>query len=161
MDLRAAASLDVCVALDCTGSMAGCIRTAKDEICSLVDAIQEFYPDVPLRIAFVGYPGAQRLVVLSFTTSIEEFKAKLSEQVATGGGDGPVDIMGCLDAISKLQWKSATRILFHVGDAPCHGTRFHDMGDDHPAGDPLGLTPEVILPNLRDQQVQILQKDQR
>ena len=33
-----------------------------------------------------------------------------------------------------------SRILFHIADAPCHGSRFHsDCGDDYPSGDPRGL----------------------
>jgi hypothetical protein len=42
-----------------------------------------------------------------------------------------------------------TRILFHIGDAPCHGTRFHaGAGDDYPTGDPRGLNITSLLKEI-------------
>lgn len=42
--------------------------------------------------------------------------------------------------VNKLDWSNMSRILFHIADAPCHGSRFHsDCGDDYPSGDPRGL----------------------
>ena len=43
-----------------------------------------------------------------------------------------------------------TRILFHIGDAPCHGKRFHseEAGDDFPDGDPRGLNITNLLKEI-------------
>ena len=39
-----------------------------------------------------------------------------------------------------------TRILFHIGDAPCHGKRFYmGAGDEYPEGDPRGLNITNLL----------------
>ena len=39
-----------------------------------------------------------------------------------------------------------TRVLFHVADAPCHGSRFHcGVNDAHPGGDPRGLDITSLL----------------
>ena len=47
-----------------------------------------------------------------------------------------------------------TRILFHIGDAPCHGTRFHSGAhDNYPKGDPRGLNITTLLKNLVDKQI--------
>lgn len=43
------------------------------------------------------------------------------------------DVTGGLEEALNLSWQSATRILYHIGDAPCHGApEFHDLGDDYP-----------------------------
>ncbi|CAF1127995.1 unnamed protein product [Brachionus calyciflorus] len=47
-----------------------------------------------------------------------------------------------------------SRILFHIGDAPCHGKRFHlDCGDDYPAGDPRGLNITDLMKGLAEKNI--------
>ena len=64
-------------------------------------------------------------------------------------------IPGCLlvhgvvltvQAALKLSWRSSTKLLIHFGDAPAHGTMYHNgySGDSHPAGDPTGTPPSCI-----------------
>lgn len=42
--------------------------------------------------------------------------------------------------------------MFHIGDAPCHGTQFHESSivDDHPDGDPRGLKIEDLLSKIQE-----------
>jgi hypothetical protein len=99
--------------------MGGHIRAMVDNIFNVVSDIRKCYCETPLRVAFVGYrdhcDGANRLAVEPFTMDVEVFKAKVKSQVATGGGDEPEDIHGALNvADANLEWKSATRILFHT-----------------------------------------------
>lgn len=157
--LSKAASLDLCFCVDCTGSMAGHIKSVTDNILSFVAELGKFYPDIPLRLAFVGYRDhcdkEQRLSVLRFTMEASEFRAFVGSQAAMGGGDAPEDVFGALNVVTDLDWLSAHRILYHIGDAPCHGTRFHTCGgDEYPAGDPHGLLAEKLLPSLADKNVQ-------
>jgi hypothetical protein len=44
-------------------------------------------------------------------------------------------------AALKLSWRSSTKLLIHFGDAPAHGTMYHNgrSGDSHPSGDPTGM----------------------
>jgi len=135
--------------------MGGHIRAMVDNIFNVVSDIRKCYCETPLRVAFVGYrdhcDGANRLAVEPFTMDVEVFKAKVKSQVATGGGDEPEDIHGALNvADTNLEWKSATRILFHIADAPCHGNEFNDCGggDSYKDGDPLGLKMDNILKGL-------------
>lgn len=110
--LKNAASLDLVFMLDCTGSMDPYINTAKDRIHEFVDSLgigiylrstanqlqtivlilviitcmclDHLYPDIPLRIAFVGYRdydhGNSRLAVLKFTEKVEEFQSFVALQ---------------------------------------------------------------------------------
>jgi hypothetical protein len=64
--------------------------------------------------------------------------------------------MGALSVAADLDWQAATRMIFHIADAPCHGTQFHcfgERGDSHPGGDPNGLRPETLLPALQQKGV--------
>ncbi len=44
-------------------------------------------------------------------------------------------------AALKLSWRSSTKLLIHFGDAPAHGTMYHNgrSVDSHPGGDPTGM----------------------
>jgi hypothetical protein len=52
-----------------------------------------------------------------------------------------------------MEWDvggSMTRVLVHIADAPCHGTKYHTLsGDSHPGGDPHGLKSAELLRGLR------------
>lgn len=47
-----------------------------------------------------------------------------------------------------MEWKSKIRLVVLIADAPCHGTIYHESGDDYPEGDPSGLIPEVLISQL-------------
>ena len=53
--LQAAATLDLVIVLDCTGSMEPFIEAAETKNRSFVTSIAKIYPDIQLRIGFVGY----------------------------------------------------------------------------------------------------------
>eukprot|EP01032_Pedospumella_encystans_P019749 gene19749-22453_t len=111
--LKSAATLDLLIMLDCTGSMGPYIHEAKSKIRSFVSSIDEIYPDIQLRIAFVGYRDhcdhAARHVVVPFTENLHQFEVVVAKQTASGGGDGPEDIAGALKVASELKWESAVR----------------------------------------------------
>ena len=51
--------------------------------------------------------------------------------------------------MTRLNWSNLTRILFHICDAPCHGSRFHtEANDSYPEGDPRGLNIDRLLKEL-------------
>lgn len=43
---------------------------------------------------------------------------------AINGNDPIEDVAGGLKAATTLNWKAVTRVLIHIGDAPCHGREF-------------------------------------
>jgi hypothetical protein len=157
---REASSLDMVFMLDCTGSMGGYISSAKNDIKSFVENLLSVVPDIPLRLAFIGYrdhcDGPKRLAVFEFSTDVDAFKAFVGAQDASGGGDAPEDVFGALNVACNLSWNSALRMLYHIADAPCHGEDYHDksMGDSHSAGDPLGLRAEDLISNLKGKNIE-------
>lgn len=150
---------DICVGMDCTGSMEPFIEQMATKAISFIDSIKELHPDLQLRVAFIAYrdidDGVGRIDVLPFTSDIERFKHKVSVQKAYGGGDACEDVFGFLNAASQLDWQSTARILLHIADYPCHGSKYHfDLVDDYPTGDPDGLTDTILLPKLHGLNVQ-------
>jgi hypothetical protein len=138
--------------------MSSYITAMKNHINAVSESINHFYPDVPLRLAFIGYrdhcDGADRLSVFRLSPDIAAFQSYVGSQKAKGGGDGPEDVFGALSVAVTLEWQAATRIVYHIGDAPCHGTTYHSMQDDHAGGDPNGLLAENLIPALIDKKIQ-------
>jgi hypothetical protein len=136
------------------------IEATKNDIMEFVHSILSLHPNISLRLAFIGYRDhcdkEERLAVMRFSHSVEEFKTTVGNQVAKGGGDDAEDVMGGLHVVRGLDWSSETRILYHIADAPCHGRDFHraDCSDDFPDGDPNGLKPAEILAELKALKVQ-------
>mmetsp|Transcript_41651 Transcript_41651/g.118799 ORF Transcript_41651/g.118799 Transcript_41651/m.118799 type:complete len:1081 (-) Transcript_41651:19-3261(-) len=149
--------LNACFLVDCTGSMGSHIRAVKVQILRIVHEMSMRLPSMCLHLAFVGYrdhTDSQRFEVLPFTTNPEEFKGFVAGISASGGGDEPEDVHGGLDTALGLEWSiggAATRVLIHICDAPCHGTRYHSIrGDSYPQGDPHGLTSPDLLRRMKD-----------
>ena len=154
--MAAAQAVDLCFLVDCTGSMSSYIQGVKEKIQGIIEKSKRMLPDLNFSVAFVGYrdhcDGANRTVVLNFTTSILEFQSFMGTVQATGGEDAPEDVFGGIEEVTKLSWSRQTRILFHIADSPCHGTRFHDpsVADDYSNGDPRGLQIENLLSKLEE-----------
>src|SRR2546421_12057579 len=121
--------VDLCFVMDCTGSMGSHIEAAKECILKVVDYMTNMRPKIKIWVSFCGYrdfcDGGLRLQTLDFTDSYERFRSYVSSVQATGGGDAPEDVLGGLDAaVDKMNWRNATRVVFHIADAPPHGRRF-------------------------------------
>ena len=109
--------------------------------------------NLPLRVALVFYrdigddtakKDAWRFKVRTFTRSVEDAKVFLADVAVGGlGRDFPEDLAGGLAQALALSWRSATRLVVHIGDAPPHGAEYHvpELGDENPAA-------SVELPRL-------------
>ena len=38
--------------------------------------------------------------------------------------------------------------MVHVADAPCHGNQYHSHADNHPNGDPGGISHETMMEHI-------------
>ncbi|KAJ1378989.1 hypothetical protein B484DRAFT_412496, partial [Ochromonadaceae sp. CCMP2298] len=120
----------------------------------LVAELGNLYPDISLRLGFVGYRdhcnGPLRIVQLPFTHSIADFQNFIAAQTAQGGCGQFADVLGGLQTAAAQDWTSATRILYHLGDQPCHGAEFN--ADPRP-GTPTGVDALAQLKALSAQDV--------
>jgi hypothetical protein len=140
-------SISVLFLVDVTGSMAGEIQSIKNQITALMQNIAEVInPSCP-KFAFIGYRDindAKRFEIFKapseepiyFTEEPWEVINFLETVQATGGDDTPEDINGALVQALALPWDSRVRVIFHVFDAPPHGSIYHDCKDNFPTGGP-------------------------
>ncbi|KAF3904090.1 hypothetical protein ABW21_db0201986 [Orbilia brochopaga] len=154
---KAACSTDLLFLIDTTGSMAGHIQAAKDQVKSIVADIEvTFLNEAEVRIAVVGYKDhgdSPNIQLLDFTPSTDRVRSFLDELYATGGNDTPEDILGGIRQALNASWKHQTRCIVHIADAPPHGRILHDLGDgsDHypnPGSEPHCLTYEPLLQQM-------------
>ena len=153
-----AATLDLLILLDCTGSMGSCMAKVKDDIKGLVDNISGRMANMQIRLCFVGYrdhgDNEKRFAIEPFTTDVNKFKAKIAGEPATGGADGPEDVHGGIKVALEQKWELTNRIIFHIGDAPCHGSKYHSgMSDDYPDGHPSDPNIGTLLQQLQNKNI--------
>ncbi|CAF3206819.1 unnamed protein product [Rotaria socialis] len=149
--------LDLSFAMDCTGSMGAYIKSATDNIRSIVDEIVS-KEMTNIRLALVEYrdhpPQDTTFVtrVHNFTDKVQEMKAWLEQCSAQGGGDTPEAVADALHDILKLSWRSeATKICVLISDAPPHGLKQCD--DSFPDGCPLGHDPLKIAREMAEKNI--------
>eukprot|EP01052_Picozoa_sp_SAG31_P019513 SAG31_NODE_1426_length_8393_cov_3.363275_2_plen_812_part_00 len=148
--------LDVVLMLDCTGSMGAWIAAAKAKLLAITTQLRDWFTTPgALRVGFVGYRDHNdhmQLEVAPLTVEVQDVQAVVDRQQATGGGDEPEDVAGAFQEALGLDWRAdATKLLIHIADAPCHGTKYHgecQMGDSYPEGDPNGLEPSQQVAEL-------------
>jgi len=122
-------TLELSLVIDTTGSMADELAYILTELESIVDQINQDYPQVTMRFSVVVYRdvGDQYIVRHNdFTSDLDEVKTFLSQQTANGGGDYPEAMDQALEQALKLQWSSnsAVKMLFLIADAPPHSNKF-------------------------------------
>eukprot|EP00041_Stephanoeca_diplocostata_P026006 m.693396 g.693396 ORF g.693396 m.693396 type:complete len:711 (+) comp22872_c0_seq3:173-2305(+) len=158
-----AQNVSLCFVVDTTGSMDEHICAVREQIVAIIEQVQAAGCKFA-GIAFVGYKdwsdGEDHCEVLPFPqksgrTDIVGFKTFVSNIKAGGGGDFPEDVLGGLAKAVGLTWNvdGSTRIIFHICDAPPHGTRFYTGYDDFPDGHPKDPTLEQLFGDMRKKEI--------
>lgn len=143
-------SVKLCFVMDCTASMEPWLRTARNEVLNIIDYVEAKHPHADIRVAFVGYRDhgdTERILVHDFS-DVPALMNFMHPIVAKGGDDGAEDVASAFRQAHTLSWSGADLcLLYHIADAPAHGTLYHDedVSDNYPEGDPLGLDPATIL----------------
>lgn len=120
--------IELMFVIDTTGSMGDEIAYLKAEIDYVISEVKTDYPNTTIKLALMFYRDFGDEYVtryFDFTTDIEEQKANLSHQRATGGGDFEEAVDVALDEAVDKAWSSdnTTKLLFHVLDARPHYTQ--------------------------------------
>jgi hypothetical protein len=133
-------SLDVCILIDATSSMASSFPQAKAFSEALLSKMRSRNDLQYSRIAVVAYRdhGDGPPDVLDFVSESAKAKAFMGTLAARGGGDIPEDVQGGLLRALSLSWgpdaavkEGEVKLLVHIADAPAHGP-YHAFRDDHP-----------------------------
>jgi len=99
---------------------------------------------------------SKRLESVDFTSNIDDIIRSFCTIETIGGNDVPEDVLGGLNRALSLSWQGDLKFLIFIGDAPCHGVKYHSLEDAYPDGDPLGLTPEGVLTSMRKKDIHFL-----
>lgn len=152
--------VEMCIIMDCTGSMSAWIKHCKDTLKEVIDDSMEEDEGSAVRVAFVGYRDfCDKSIydVHDFTYLDADMKKFISKRKAKGGGDAPEDVQGALHQALNLSWmpleKQTIKLCFFVADAPCHGRQYHSSNDDYPAGSPNGLVLEELVKEFSDREI--------
>eukprot|EP01065_Artemidia_motanka_P002739 TRINITY_DN11297_c0_g1_i1.p1 TRINITY_DN11297_c0_g1~~TRINITY_DN11297_c0_g1_i1.p1 ORF type:complete len:875 (+),score=258.65 TRINITY_DN11297_c0_g1_i1:58-2682(+) len=153
--------INVAFVVDCTGSMTRHIEAVKCQIEAVVRDLEQSHAALSIRLAFVGYRDygtAERFTVLPFTSDVGLFRDFVAGVRTLANTDPPEDVLGGLDKATRLDWSTGdarTKVLIHICDDPCHGTRYHTCQRDRfPDGDPSGLKAIDILRALDTEGIQ-------
>ena len=158
MPPRGAETIDVCFVLDLTGSMGQWIDQCKSHVKSIIHSLKDDLAVRTVRVAFCGYrdwgernsPHASRVVTTDFVelAEVDTITRAIGREQASGGGDGPEDVIVAIEAVNRFTWCGDVRVCVFIADAPAHGYAPGRGGDDFPRG----LCPDqhTPLPELID-----------
>jgi hypothetical protein len=122
----AKAKLDVSLVIDTTGSMGDEISYLQKEFDALAQTISTRFPSSEQHWSLVLYKDTTDTYVVKwfdFRDSPTEFRTKLSQASASGGGDFPEAPDQALSIAHRLSWRqdpSVAKLMFWVADAPHH-----------------------------------------
>lgn len=145
--------LDICFLLDITGSMGNHIKMMGECLNDLVYYFSSTFAPQKVYMSFVGYRdfGDNPQFVIEDFSNIDmknvlqsSLYNKIKEIEVSGGGDYPEDIRGAIKKALKLKWRSVNKFIVLIADAPTHGTRYCDQGDDYPKEDIQDAIEELI-----------------
>lgn len=149
--------VDIAIALDCTGSMQAWIDAAKQQVRNILRDLAAEHPGATFRMAAVLYrdfgdhhTDFDQFRVIPFTEDITDFQRQIQDVQARGGDDEAEDVAGAFRHLNNLVWTGDVRVLFHITDAPPHGSRYHEIttGDRFPNNDPAGNTLDIEVHTL-------------
>lgn len=163
-------SVDICFVVDLTWSMRPYRVVTLQQVSEIITGIdiaaRQKSPDieVTLRVGFVGYHDQKgsdyKESTLPFTRNktkaIQFISAQLNAMMndtngVMMGGDLAEDVNGGLAAALKLSWKSSSRALILITDAPGHGAEMNDgLIEDF---DPSAVGPEAHIKEMIEKEI--------
>jgi len=150
--------VDLCICMDCTGSMGAWIDAAKTHLVAIIEELGRDIEVADIRVAFVAYRDFDdqgRKVIEPFASAKDVGRVVrcIRDQHASGGGDEPEDVISGVEGMRSLEWRGDVRMCLFVADACAHGylpgKGAYQGHDDHPTG--LCPGQKVLLPDLMHQ----------
>jgi hypothetical protein len=124
----------VCFMTDINHTMKNHIGALKDQFETILDDVQNQYPTSVIEVAFVGYSAVLDIpsdYFEPFTTNRKLLQRKMKNgNVSFGFSRECRMVVEGYTMVSNLNWRFANRIMFHMGNAPAHGSRYHDDAVD-------------------------------
>ncbi|MCA9588602.1 MAG: VWA domain-containing protein [Myxococcales bacterium] len=118
--------LDISLVIDTTGSMGDELAYLQRELDAITARIKRDYPSAEQRWSLVLYRDngdAYTVRWFNFRADVADYRTKLAQQAAAGGGDYAEATDQAIDIAQRLQWRrdaQTARLVFWVADAPHH-----------------------------------------
>lgn len=115
--------IEICFIVDISETMAAYVPGI---ISSIKDLTKIYYG---IDISFIGYRDIYDLessVFIEFIRDPHVLNQKLSRIKAVGGGQKTRNVSEAYYFAQTLEWISNKKIVFHFGDAPPYGSKYHD-----------------------------------
>lgn len=116
--------LEIMFVIDATGSMGDEMQYIQSEIVDVIEQVKNSNAGINIKLAMMVYrdSGDDYVTKYSdFTANISSQQTWLNEQSSDGGGDYEEAVDVALTEAMNKQWSTkATKLLFHVADAPSH-----------------------------------------
>ena len=157
-------SLDLLYLMDTTGSMEQYVDITKERLKEIMNKIKHECSGVDIKLGFIGYKDVAEIKIgdyldIDFTTKHESVKKKI-ESIKVGGGDDTAeDVAWAFEKALNKSWTSNARFAILVGDAPCHGIKYHekDLMDDYPNGVPGREKPiEILVEEIAQKNISLI-----
>ncbi len=143
--MATATSIELVYVMDCTPSMEKWLATAARDCVEQVASVHStFGATGDVRVAFVGYRDYGDEVLLLDFTNVKRFKEFVLkvDTASVNNNDYCEDVFTGIEYAARLSWRPKdegnAKHIFHIGDAPCHGLQYHDLGeenDNYPDGE--------------------------
>lgn len=121
---------DIVYLLDATGSIGSYLAAARDQCINISNQLQSELPKFDFNFGAVFYRDpvdchGEKNHTYALKKEVNILKSELSSERASGGGDGPEDWVGGYEmALDNIAWRSGTRLIIHIADAPAHGSEW-------------------------------------
>lgn len=164
--------VDLCFAIDTTGSMGGFIRSAQQQLLDTMSLLSAD-SNINLQVGLVEYrdhpPQDRSFItrVYPLTANFEQMQKSINQLQAQGGGDAPEAVYrGVFDACTQMKWRDhSCRFVMLVGDAPPHGfaawsrenagRTVNSGGDSWPHECPSGLNVQSVAAAAEQHRVKV------
>jgi hypothetical protein len=132
--LQSQQTLSLCFVFDATASMGPFWQGLKACIRSIIAEQQRSMKHFQFELGGVVYrddvDGNMRFQTHPFSGSISAFERFLDSVQAIGGADQCEDVIGGLKQAADMDFGFVNKLVFLCGDAPCHGSDYHDNCGD-------------------------------
>ena len=124
-DIEVYTSLDLLFIAETSASMESYVNQLKKEIPSILNSIQNDCPGIDINVGFIGYRNFDEAYhYINFTSDFDDFKKKLGDIKAFGGGKQSNDVALALELALNSKWESRTRFAVFLADSPAYGKQF-------------------------------------
>lgn len=122
-------NIEIMLVVDVTGSMGDEITYLKNELSDVVNRVVKSFGDAKVKLALLFYRDEDDAEEFAYSDFLDVTDSKnltvqqsfINKQKASGGGDYPEAVDEALEIAVSKQWSdNATKIIFHVLDAPPH-----------------------------------------